>query len=69
MWPKIRKDNIIYFFKNTIKKLTIFFCYYRERTTVMSILNGLGIAVFPIAEFASGQLYNVSIFLLYFKID
>ena len=40
----------------------------RERTTVMSILNGLGIAVFPIAEFASGQLYNVSIFLLYFKI-
>ena len=32
-----------------------------ERTTVMSILNGLGIAVFPIAEFASGQLYNVSI--------
>ena len=36
-----------------------------ERTTVMSILNGLGIAVFPIAEFASGQLYNVSIFVIF----
>ena len=44
-------------------KILQLFLYGRERTTVMSILNGLGIAVFPIAEFASGQLYNVNTFL------
>ena len=27
---------------------------------MMSILNGLGIAVFPLAEFVSGQLFKVS---------
>jgi len=31
----------------------------RERTTIMSILNGLGFIVFPLAEFASGQIYKV----------
>ena len=32
---------------------------FRERTTMMSLLNGLGKAVFPLAEFVSGQLYKV----------
>ena len=59
MWPKIRND---YFLKAHLKKINNYFVIDRERTTVMSILSGLGIAVFPIAEFASGQIYNVSIF-------
>ena len=32
---------------------------FRERTTMMSLLNGLGKAVYPLAEFVSGQLYKV----------
>lgn len=31
-----------------------------ERTTLMSILAGLGIAVFPLADFLSGQIFNVT---------
>ena len=30
-----------------------------ERTTMMSILSGLGMAVFPLADFASGQIFKV----------
>ena len=33
--------------------------FFRERTTMMSLLNGLGKAVYPLAEFVSGQLYKV----------
>ena len=32
---------------------------YRERTVLMSILSGIGIAILPLAEFLSGQLYQV----------
>ena len=37
----------------------IFFEFLRERTTMMSILSGLGMAVLPLANFASGQLFKV----------
>ena len=30
-----------------------------ERTTMMSILSGLGMAIFPLADFASGQIFKV----------
>ena len=33
--------------------------YFRERTVLMSMLNGIGVAIFPLAEFLSGQLYQV----------
>ena len=32
---------------------------HRERTTMMSVLTGVGIAVFPLAEYLSGQIFNV----------
>ena len=37
----------------------IIFEFLRERTTMMSILSGLGMAVLPLANFASGQLFKV----------
>merc|ERR1719464_2230925 len=30
----------------------------KERTTLMSVLSGIGMAIFPLAEFLSGQLYQ-----------
>lgn len=36
----------------------------RERTTLLSILNGFGRAVFPLADFFSGQMFHVIIYLL-----
>ena len=38
-----------------------FHIFFRERTTMMSILAGLGIIIFPMAEFLSGQLFRVEI--------
>ena len=35
----------------------------RERTTLLSILNGFGRAVFPLADFFSGQMFHVIIYL------
>ena len=43
----------------TAKKIKNIYIFFRERTTMMSLLNGLGKAVFPLAEFVSGQLYKV----------
>ena len=31
----------------------------KERTTLMSILSGIGIAIFPLAEFLSGVIFDV----------
>ena len=35
--------------------------FFRQRTTLLSILNGIGKAVFPLADFVMGQLYEVGI--------
>ena len=34
---------------------------FRQRTTLLSILNGIGKAVFPLADFVMGQLYEVGL--------
>ena len=35
--------------------------FFRQRTNLLSILNGIGKAVFPLADFVMGQLYEVGI--------
>ena len=35
--------------------------FFRQRTTLLSILNGIGKAVFPLADFVMGQLYEVGL--------
>ena len=45
--------------QNPIYYLSFSF-FARERTTLMSVLSGIGMAIFPLAEFLSGQLYQVS---------
>ena len=37
------------------------FYFFRQRTTLLSILNGIGKAVFPLADFVMGQLYEVGL--------
>ena len=34
---------------------------FRQRTTLLSILNGIGKAVFPLADFVMGQLYEIGL--------
>ena len=41
-------------------KLIIIY-FFRQRTTLLSILNGIGKAVFPLADFVMGQLYEVGL--------
>ena len=43
----------------TITRSMLHMFVHRERTTMMSILTGVGIAVFPLAEYLSGQIFNV----------
>lgn len=45
--------------KQRLKLSYLIMFVFSERTTLMSILAGLGIAVFPLADFLSGQIYNV----------
>ena len=33
--------------------------HFRERTTMISILSGVGMAFFPLADFLSGQIFQV----------
>ena len=35
--------------------------FFRQRTTLLSILNGIGKAVFPLADFVMGQLYEMGL--------
>ena len=37
---------------------------FRERTTMISILSGVGMAFFPLADFLSGQIFQVCVNLL-----
>ena len=39
--------------------LILQFLISRQRTTLLSILNGIGKAVFPLADFVMGQLYEI----------
>ena len=43
----------------TITRSMLHMFVHRERTTMMSVLTGVGIAVFPLAEYLSGQIFNV----------